>query len=148
MLQAHCTRLRTRLSSVAPRLRALAGLPGVYVPQYYEVSYLEDGTVGGAQALIEGIANPVLKRIVGQLPPPPTSFIVPNIEIVHNRVSVEIMLYAGAASAGGRSRGRCGAAWMRSQAAVEAVEVTGLEELAPLSLVLNFGRIAELEPGQ
>ena len=40
---------------------------------------------------VEGIANPVVKRIVAQLPPPPTDFIVPNIEIVHNRVSVEIM---------------------------------------------------------
>ena len=30
-------------------------------------------------------------RILAELPPPPTNFIVPNIETVHNRVSVEIM---------------------------------------------------------
>jgi radical SAM family uncharacterized protein len=131
-------------------LRALAGLPGVYVPEFYDVSYLEDGTVGSVQALIEGIANPVLKRIVGQLPPPPTSFIVPNIEIVHNRVSVEIMR--------GCTRGCrfCQAGMItrpvreRSvdeivQAAVEAVEATGFEELALLSLSSSdFGRIVEL----
>ena len=34
---------------------------------------------------------PVLKRIVPVLPPPPTRFIVPNIETVHNRIPIEIM---------------------------------------------------------
>ena len=29
--------------------------------------------------------------MVAVLPPPPTKFIVPNIDIVHNRVSIEIM---------------------------------------------------------
>ena len=33
----------------------------------------------------------VTKRIVAKLPPPPTHFIVPSIDIVHNRISVEIM---------------------------------------------------------
>jgi radical SAM superfamily enzyme YgiQ (UPF0313 family) len=33
----------------------------------------------------------VIKRIVPKLPPPPTRFIVPYIETVHNRVPVEIM---------------------------------------------------------
>jgi radical SAM superfamily enzyme YgiQ (UPF0313 family) len=29
--------------------------------------------------------------MVAQLPPPPTRFIVPNIDVVHKRVSVEVM---------------------------------------------------------
>ncbi len=33
----------------------------------------------------------VMKRIVAKLPPPPTNFIVPNIKIVHNRATVEVM---------------------------------------------------------
>jgi radical SAM superfamily enzyme YgiQ (UPF0313 family) len=33
----------------------------------------------------------VEKRLVPRLPPPPTHFIVPNVDVVHNRVSVEIM---------------------------------------------------------
>ncbi len=71
-------------------LLALAHLPGVYVPLFYESHYLEDGTLSHIETLAEGIANPVVKRIVPKLPPPPTRFIVPNIEVVHNRVSVEI----------------------------------------------------------
>ncbi len=72
-------------------LIALAHIPGVYVPKYYQVHYMDDGTVSHVETLIDGIANPVVKRIVAQLPPAPTKFIVPNIEVVHNRVSVEIM---------------------------------------------------------
>ena len=64
---------------------------GVYVPKFYQVQYMDDGTVSHVETLIDEIANPVVKRIVAQLPPPPTKFIVPNIEVVHNRVSVEII---------------------------------------------------------
>jgi radical SAM family uncharacterized protein len=131
-------------------LLALRRLPGVYVPRYYEVEYFDDGTIRQTRALNEGAANPVMKRIVGKLPPPPTRFVVPNIEIVHNRVSVEIMR--------GCTRGCrfCQAGMItrpvrdRSveeivEAAVEAVNATGFEELALLSLSSSdFGRIVEL----
>ena len=73
------------------KLRTLAKIHGVYVPKFYQVQYMDDGTVSHVETLIDEIANPVVKRIVAQLPPPPTKFIVPNIEVVHNRVSVEIM---------------------------------------------------------
>ncbi len=135
---------RTRL------LEALARIPGVYVPSFYEVSYLADGTVEGVKPTVDGIAHPVVKRIVAKLPPPPTKFIVPNIGIVHNRVSVEIMR--------GCTRGCrfCQAGMItrpvreRSideivQAAEEAVNATGFEELALLSLSSSdFDRIVEL----
>src|SRR5512139_3968901 len=82
-LQVHATR--------QARLEALALLPGVYVPKFYEARYMDDDTVAHVDSLLPGIANPVVKRIVAKLPPPPTKFIVPNINVVHNRVSVEIM---------------------------------------------------------
>jgi radical SAM superfamily enzyme YgiQ (UPF0313 family) len=72
-------------------LLALAKIPGVYVPQFYETHYMDDDTVARVDARVEGLANPVVKRVVAKMPPPPTKFIVPNIGIVHNRVSVEIM---------------------------------------------------------
>ena len=131
-------------------LKALARLPGVYVPSLYEVDYLDDGTIGSVRSLVDGIANPVVKRIVAELPPPPTSFIVPNIEIVHNRVSIEIMR--------GCTRGCrfCQAGMITRPvrersveeivaAAEEAVRATGFEELALLSLSSSdFGRVVEL----
>ena len=132
------------------KLIALAKIPGVYVSKFYETHYLDDGTISHVESLIEGIANPVVKRIVVYLPPPPTNFIVPNIETVHNRVSVEIMR--------GCTRGCrfCQAGMItrpvreRSvddivDAAEAAVNATGFEELALLSLSSSdFSYVVEL----
>ncbi len=131
-------------------LRELAKIRGVYVPKFYDVHYLDDGTISHVETLMDGIANPVIKRIVAHLPPPPTKFIVPNIEIVHNRVSVEIMR--------GCTRGCrfCQAGMItrpvreRSvdeivEAAEAAVNATGFEELAFLSLSSSdFSHVVEL----
>lgn len=72
-------------------LRQLAQISGVYVPSLYEVTYHEDGTIASFTALDPVAPLKIQKRIVAQLPPPPTRPIVPNINTVHNRVAVEIM---------------------------------------------------------
>ena len=131
-------------------LRMLAEIPGVYVPSLYTVRYNEDGTVAEVTPLVEEAAMPVVKRIVAQLPPPVTKFLVPSIDVVHNRVAIEIMR--------GCTRGCrfCQAGMITRPvrerpvdeivaAAEEALKNTGYEELALLSLSSSdYTNIGEL----
>jgi radical SAM family uncharacterized protein len=130
------------LSSHAARLkllRTLAQIPGVYVPRFYETYYLEDGTVSGIEPTVPDLPRVITKRIVPVLPPPPTKFIVPNIDVVHNRVSVEIMrgctrgcrfCHAGMITRPVRER----SVEEVLQAAEDAIRSSGFEDLALLSL--------------
>jgi radical SAM family uncharacterized protein len=131
-------------------LCALARIPGVYVPLFYQVTYLDDGTVE-AVSPTNADAKPVItKRMVAKLPPPPTKFIVPNIEVVHNRAPVEIMrgctrgcrfCHAGMIARPVRER----SVEEVVQAAVDAIRSTGFEELALMSLSSSdYTHIVEL----
>ncbi len=73
------------------QLRALAGIQGVYVPRFYDVTYHPDGTVADVRPNVPEAPERVLKRIVPVLPKPFTRFLVPNIDTVHNRAPIEIM---------------------------------------------------------
>ncbi|MFH2101934.1 MAG: TIGR03960 family B12-binding radical SAM protein [Chloroflexota bacterium] len=120
-------------------LRLLARIPGVYVPSLYEVRYNEDGTVAETVPLAAEAAPTVRKRMVPKLPPPPTRLIVPNVGIVHNRVAIEVMrgctrgcrfCHAGMVTRPVRERSVAEVV----AAAEQAIQSTGFEELALLSL--------------
>jgi radical SAM family uncharacterized protein len=72
-------------------LRAAAEIEGVYVPSLYDVSYNGDGTVASVTPR-GGAPEKVKKRVVRDLDKMffPESFVVPSIEIVHDRTTAEI----------------------------------------------------------
>ncbi|MEM7130173.1 MAG: TIGR03960 family B12-binding radical SAM protein [Chloroflexota bacterium] len=69
----------------------LAKIPGVYVPHFYDVSYAADQTIAAIKPNHPSAPVEVMKRVVTVMPPPVTKFIVPYIDVVHNRASIEIM---------------------------------------------------------
>ena len=99
---------------------------------------------------VEQASFPILKRIIPQLPPPPTRFIVPNIETVHNRIPIEIMrgctrgcrfCHAGMVSRPVRERSVSAIL----EAIDHALKHTGFEEIGLLSLSSSdYTHISEL----
>ncbi len=128
--------------SGAPReelLRSLAGIWGVYVPMHYQADYHPDGTFASLEKLDDSAQLPIVKRIVAQLPPAPTRFIVPYIDTVHNRIPIEIMrgctrgcrfCHAGMITRPVRER----TVEEVCQSIEEAMKHTGFEEVGLLSL--------------
>ena len=73
-------------------LRLAAQIEGVYVPSLYDISYNDDGTIAAVTPK-DGAPEKVTKKIVSDLDSVryPDKFIVPFIEVVHDRVVHEIM---------------------------------------------------------
>jgi radical SAM family uncharacterized protein len=72
--------------------RSLAEIPGVYVPCLYDISYGNDGVI---TAITPKAPAPrrVKKATVSDLEhaPVPLSPVMPNVEVIHDRMNVEIM---------------------------------------------------------
>ncbi len=75
----------------AKTLRALQSISGVYVPSLYKPVYNDDQTILAILPEYNDQPKRILKRICARLPDPPTKFIVPSIDVVHNRIAMEIM---------------------------------------------------------
>ncbi len=71
----------------------LAQVEGVYVPALYEAQYDENGRFRSLRKLHVSVPEMIRKRTIDDLDsaPYPTAPIVPFIEIVHDRLAVEIM---------------------------------------------------------
>lgn len=82
---------KSRNSSRTSLLEDLAGIKGVYVPAFYRAAYHSGGTFSHLEKTHPAAPDRVAKRIVAELPPPPTDLIVPYIDIVHDRAPLEIM---------------------------------------------------------
>ncbi len=72
-------------------LENLSQLEGLYIPSFYQPHYQANGTFSHLEKLNPKAPDTIQKRIVGTLPPPPIKLIVPYIDTVHNRASLEIM---------------------------------------------------------
>ena len=73
------------------QLRRLARIPGLYVPRFYAPSYYPaDGTLSNMEPLVEEAETFIVKRITPLMPPPVTRFVVPFVDVVFNRASIEI----------------------------------------------------------
>jgi len=72
-------------------LRALAQVPGVYVPACYELTQGRGGALSARPAVPEA-PEQVEKRTIADLArwPHPTEQLVPLIEVVHDRLNVEV----------------------------------------------------------
>ena len=73
-------------------LEAAKSIDGVYVPAFYTVSYNDDNTIKTVSPLHADIPSKIKKRIIKDMDSAfyPENLLVPNIEIVHGRIMLEI----------------------------------------------------------
>ena len=73
-------------------LEAAKSIEGVYVPAFYSVSYNDDNTIKTVSPLHDDIPSKIKKRIIKDMDSAfyPENLLVPNIEIVHGRIMLEI----------------------------------------------------------
>jgi len=87
------TRKRRKKPSRRELLTHLAKkVPGAYAPALYDVEYNEDGTISSVKPNAKGIPERVKAAVVEDLDafPLPTKPIVPLVEAVHDRITLEI----------------------------------------------------------
>jgi radical SAM family uncharacterized protein len=74
-------------------LKALAGIEGVYVPSLYTLEYDEQGHISSFKPKMPQVPEKVKKRFVQDLDKSyfPGDWLVPYIQIVHDRITLELM---------------------------------------------------------
>ena len=84
--------IRSRGGSREEFLKAAAKLPGIYVPSFYDVAYLEDGTIASFVPNQDGIPGRIKKELVVDPDDAPyiENPIVPFIKVTQDRVVLEI----------------------------------------------------------
>ncbi len=72
--------------------RAATDLKGFYVPMFYDIAYHDDGTIASITPNAEGVPAVVVKRVVEDFDKcyVPLNPVMPNIETVHDRVTIEV----------------------------------------------------------
>jgi len=73
-------------------LREVVKIEGIYVPKFYDVEYNEDGTIKSFSKNYDAAPDKIKKRIIKDLDNcfAPDNIIVPFMEIVHDRIMLEI----------------------------------------------------------
>lgn len=134
------------------RLLRLAGIEGVYVPSLYAIVYKQDGTIMEMKAKYPEISETIKKRLVKDLDKAyyPVKPIVPYMNIVHDRASVEVMrgcqracrfCHAGTVYRPVRER----SIKVLEEQAAEQLHNTGYEEISLASLsTLDYSGVDEL----
>ncbi|MCM1542670.1 MAG: TIGR03960 family B12-binding radical SAM protein [Blautia sp.] len=133
-------------------LRRAAGLPGMYAPRFYDVTYNEDGTIRSFAPVEEGIPAVVRKEIEMDVTDTyyPMKPVVPFIKITQDRVVLEIQrgcirgcrfCQAGQIYRPVRERG----VETLKKYALEMLKNTGYEEISLSSLSSSdYSRLPEL----
>ena len=85
-------RWKEKKQSRAKLLEELARIEGIYIPSFYEITYFKDGRVKSVTPKKEIYHSVIKKQIISDFDQVPYSLfpIVPNIDVVHDRITLEI----------------------------------------------------------
>jgi len=72
-------------------INQISTIEGIYVPSHFRIEYNQNKTIKKIFNQYLPKKKTISKRIVRKLPSPVVNLLVPNIKVVHDRISVEIM---------------------------------------------------------